>query len=183
MIFSAETTSLLGNTQLPAIVLDWGVPMLIFVGSASLIYLFGRLVLRRPSAERIRLQKIAAAAIGNDEPEEGFFGPLSEALAAQIPESEKESRDFKLLLRQAGLYGPRAGTTIYAARFVMLVLPLAVAGIWAVIADTESTWKILAIGAMASATLSELVPVFTSSSAAVPGCSESAKAWPTLSTC
>ncbi len=154
MICTAETTCLLGNTQLPAIVLEWGVPTLIFVGAASLICLLGRLVLRRPSAERIRIQKIADAAIDGDEPEEGFFGPLSEALAAQIPESGKENRDFKLLLRQAGLYGPTAGTTIYAARFVLLVVPLVITGICAVIADSESTWKILAIGAMASATLS-----------------------------
>ena len=154
MNFSADTTSLLGYSWLPAIPTQWGVPMMIFVGTASLVYLIGRLVLRRPSAERIRLQRIAAAGADDDEPQEGVFGPLNKALAAQIPESGKESRDFRLLLRQAGLYGPTAGTTVYAARFVMLVVPLVIAGIWAVIADTGSTFGILAAGAMASASLS-----------------------------
>jgi tight adherence protein C len=154
MNFTADTTSLLGNSWLPAISIEWGVPMMIFVGTASLFYLFGRLILRRPSAERIRLERIAAAATDDDEPQEGFFGPLSKALAAQIPESGKENRDFKLLLRQAGLYGPTAGTTIYAARFVMLVVPMIIAGICAVMADTGSTFGILAAGAMASAILS-----------------------------
>ena len=128
--------------------------MMIFVGTASLVYLIGRLVLRKPSAEQVRLERIAAAGADDDEPQEGFFGPLSEALAAQIPESGKENRDFKLLLRQAGLYGPTAGTTIYAARFVMLVVPMIIAGMCAVIADTGSTFTILAAGAMASASLS-----------------------------
>ena len=154
MNLTADTTSLLGNSWLPAIPIEWGVPMMIFVGTASLVYLFGRLVLRKPSAERIRLQRIAAAAADDDEPRGGFFGPLNKALAAQIPESGKESRDFKLLLRQAGLYGPTAGTTIYAARFVMLVVPMIIAGICAVIADTDSTFGILAAGAMGSASLS-----------------------------
>ena len=160
MNFSADTTSLLGNSRLPAISIEWVVPMMIFVGTASLVYLFGRLVLRKPSAERIRLQRIATSATHDDEPQEGFFGPLGAALAAQIPESGKESSDFKLLLRQAGLYGPTAGTTIYAARFVMLVIPMIVAGICAVIGDSDSTFGILAAGAMASASLSVVPRLF-----------------------
>jgi tight adherence protein C len=154
MNLTADTTSLLGNSWLPASSLEWGVPVMIFVGAAALAYLLGRLALRKPSAERIRLQRIAAAAADDDLPKEGFFGPLNNALAAQIPETEKESRDFKLLLRQAGLYGPSAGTTVYAARFVLLVVPMILAGIWAVIADAGSTFAILALGAMASASLS-----------------------------
>ena len=154
MNLTADTTSLLGNSWLPAITIEWGVPMMIFVGTASLVYLLGRLVLRKPSGEQIRLQRIAAAAAEDDDPQEGVFGPLSQALAAQIPESGKESHDFRLLLRQAGLYGPTDGTTIYAARFVMLVIPMVIAGICAIIADTDSTFTILATGAMASASFS-----------------------------
>ena len=155
MNFPADTTSLLAITWLPAIAVEWGVPVMIFVGTVSLAFFVGRLVLRKPSAEQSRLKRIAEAG-ADDEPTEGFFGPLGEALAAQIPETQRESHDFKLLLRQAGLYGPTAGTTIYAARFVLLVVPMVIAGIYAIFADADLTFRILATGAITAAGLSTL---------------------------
>jgi tight adherence protein C len=75
-------------------------------------------------------------------------------LAAQLPETQKERRDFQLLLRQAGLYSRSARITIYALRFVFLIGPMIAAGVWAVMAPPNQTWKILFGGAMAAAALS-----------------------------
>jgi len=61
--------------------------------------------------------------------EQGIFGALTPALAAQIPESEKESSDFAKMLRQAGIYAPSAAVSIYALRFVLLFTGLVATGI------------------------------------------------------
>ena len=64
-----------------------------------------------------------------DSESDGLFGSLTPALAAQIPESEQESKDFLKLLRSAGLYRPSARASIYAIRFVLLIVPLVIGGI------------------------------------------------------
>jgi tight adherence protein C len=134
----------------------WGVPVLVFLVAASTFYLLLRLLTRKPKGEVSRIRALGSDRLSDEDPDEGLFGPLNRALAAQIPESGKERRDFKLLLRQAGLYGPTAATTIYAMRFVCLILPMVVAGILAVVAEADQTWKILFSGALAAAGLSSL---------------------------
>lgn len=126
----------------PALLKQWGIPVLIFVAVTAAVWLVARMVVRRPRSE--------------EEPDEGLFGGLTPALAAQLPESEKEQRDFRLLMRQAGLYRSAARTTIYALRFVLLLVPLVVAGTWAALADTQHTWKILGLGILVAAGLSVL---------------------------
>lgn len=84
----------------------------------------------------------------------GVFGPLTDALAAQLPESEKERREFGQMLRQAGLYSPTARASVYAYRFLLMVFPLVVAGILAVAGPKEQQWKFLVGGAIVAATLS-----------------------------
>lgn len=84
----------------------------------------------------------------------GMFGELTDALAAQIPESDKERHDFRRLLRSAGLYAPHAARSIYALRFVLLVAPLVLAGIVAVVADSRYTFRILLAGAVVAGGLS-----------------------------
>lgn len=56
--------------------------------------------------------------------ENGIFGRLTSGLAEVIPESEKENRDFRLLLRQAGFYSFSARNSIYAMRLVLFLVPL-----------------------------------------------------------
>ena len=57
------------------------------------------------------------------------------------------------MLRQAGIYQPRASETIYALRFVLLVAPLLVAGILAVLLDSQYTVTILVAGVVVAAVL------------------------------
>ena len=61
------------------------------------------------------------------------------------------------MLRQAGIYQPRASETIYALRFVLLVAPLLVAGILAVLLDRQYTVTILVAGVVLAAVLA-IVP-------------------------
>lgn len=56
--------------------------------------------------------------------ENGIFGRLTPGLANVLPESEKENKDFRLLLRQAGFYSFSARNSIYAMRLVLLLMPL-----------------------------------------------------------
>nr|MCR5162435.1 hypothetical protein [Thermoguttaceae bacterium] len=56
--------------------------------------------------------------------EYGLFGRLTPGLANVIPENEKENREFRQLLRQAGFYSPSARNSIYAARLVLFLIPL-----------------------------------------------------------
>lgn len=55
--------------------------------------------------------------------ENGVFGRLTPGLANVLPESEKESKDFRTLLRQAGFYSFSARNSIYAMRLVLFLLP------------------------------------------------------------
>ena len=87
----------------------------------------------------------------------GVFGPLTPALAAQLPESEKERREFGQMLRAAGLYSPTARASVYAYRFLLMVFPLVVAGILAIASPKEQQWKFMVGGAILAATLS-IVP-------------------------
>ena len=68
----------------------------------------------------------------------GAFGGMTDALAGQLPESRKETKDFKQLLRQAGLYSPTAQASIYAFRFIFLFLPLIFALILSIIDPPNS---------------------------------------------
>jgi tight adherence protein C len=87
----------------------------------------------------------------------GVFGPLTDALAAQLPESEKERREFGQMLKQAGYYSPTARASVYAFRFLLMVFPLVVAGILALAAPRDQMWKFLVGGAIVAMTLS-IVP-------------------------
>jgi tight adherence protein C len=141
-------------SPLPGLLSAWWPAIVVFVVAVSAFLLIARIWRRKPSPEEIRLRQIGHRT--SDEPEtgEGVFGPLTPALAAQIPETKRERRDFQRLLRQAGLYRPSARTTIYALRFVLMLLPLIVAGVWAVMAEADQTWKILGMGIFAAACFS-----------------------------
>ncbi len=58
------------------------------------------------------------------ENEQGIFGNLTPALAAVMPEREQETKDFRQLLRQAGIYQPSARNSIYALRLLLLLVPI-----------------------------------------------------------
>jgi tight adherence protein C len=146
--------SLVSGGVLAAFWAEWGTTILVFLASSAAFFIISRLWIRRPSAEERRLRGLASQEPIDKQAGQGIFGPLTPALAAQIPESKKETRDFQILLRQAGIYGPTAQTTIYALRFVFLFVPLVVTGVWAVVAEPADTWKILAWGILTSAGLS-----------------------------
>jgi len=121
----------------------------VFVAATVVFWLVGRVLFFRTGRT-------------DDEPEtsqpRGLFAALAPALAEQIPESEKERQEFAKLLRQAGMYHPQAGVTIYALRFLFLIVPIIGAGIWVVWAnDPAVTWRVLPAGIILGAALS-IVP-------------------------
>lgn len=133
---------------------QWGLAILTFLSVVGLALLARELWLWRKRKIEQTLPPEKPLVLDPDSDDPGAFGVLTPALAAQIPESEKESRDFQLLLRQAGLYHPAARNTIYAFRFLLLITPLIIAGICAVLADREWTWPILGVGLLVAAVLS-----------------------------
>lgn len=84
----------------------------------------------------------------------GVFGAWTEALATQIPESEKERKEFAAVLKQAGLYSSTARNSVYAYRFLLMVFPLLCAGLLAVFAPREHLWRYLIGGGIVAAMLS-----------------------------
>jgi tight adherence protein C len=101
------------------------------------------------AAESTRTQPARPQRPQREQPT-GVFGPLTDALAKQIPESEKENREFGAMLRQAGLYSPTARASVYAFRFLFMTFPLLVAGILAVSSPPEQTWRIMIGGGIAA---------------------------------
>ncbi|MGQ9503511.1 MAG: type II secretion system F family protein [Thermogutta sp.] len=133
---------------------EWGLSILAFVSIVSLAIVFRRIMAwRRNTKANSGLEKMPPV-VDPEMDDAGAFGALTPALAAQIPESAKETHDFHLLLRQAGLHQPSARYTIYAFRFLLLVTPLIIAGICAVLADRTWTGPILIAGGFSSAVLS-----------------------------
>lgn len=118
--------------------------------------LLAMLVVVRMMFKRRPAPQAAASRRGNDG---GAFGPLTEALASQIPESSKERQEFAQLLRQAGFYSPTARASVYAFRFLFTVFPLIVAGILAVFSPSSQTFRIMMAGGIAAAALS-IIPRF-----------------------
>lgn len=92
--------------------------------------------------------------------EASVWDDLTDAMAAQMPQSANEQAEFKTLLRGAGLFDRRASSRIYALRFCLLVIPLIIAGVLATIAPARHTFTILFVGAL-SAALFSAVPRLT----------------------
>jgi tight adherence protein C len=131
----------------------WQKPSTLFAvgcGIVSMLLVMRMLFKKRPASE-------TAPATPDDRTSGGVFGPLTPAMAAQLPESEKERREFGQMLKQAGMYSPTARTSVYAYRFLLMVFPLVVAGILAIASPQEQQWKFLLGGAIVAATLS-IVP-------------------------
>ena len=84
----------------------------------------------------------------------GVFGAWTDAFASQIPESEKERKEFAAVLKQAGLYSSTARSSIYAYRFLLMAFPLLCAGLLAVFAPREHLWRYLIGGGIVAAMLS-----------------------------
>ncbi|MEX0867059.1 MAG: type II secretion system F family protein [Pirellulales bacterium] len=129
-------------------------PLLSGLAAVICLTIFFRKLLKRPDRTQQRVEGLRAEVDDDLGGDEGIFGGLTPALAAQLPESRKEKTEFRDLLRGAGLYSPSAGTTIYALRFVLLFVPLVVAGALAVLGDSRDTFRILIVGVVCAAVLS-----------------------------
>ena len=133
------------------------IPAGVFALVAGAVWVSYRRATRQPSTLERRLGAIHPGGDEKTAASEGVFGALTPALAAQIPESRRETRDFRKMLRSAGLYQPHAAITIYALRFVLLAIPLIAAGFVAVAAPSDETFRIMMLGAFAGVALS-IVP-------------------------
>lgn len=88
------------------------VPVLAFIGVAIVVMAIGNIFLSRKKSR------------SEEDEDKGAFGSATGALANVIPEGEKEKADFDLMLRQAGFYKTSDRNSIYAMRFVLLILPV-----------------------------------------------------------
>ncbi len=104
----------------------------------------------------LRLEQIRPESTVEAARAKPVFGGWTQALAAQIPESEKERRDFEMLLRQAGMYAPDTAETLYAWRFVLFLAPLLVAGVCAILVDGRYELPIMAAGIVTAVVLGVL---------------------------
>ena len=107
-----------------------------------------RMLFKRPTASASAPERDNRSTGG------GVFGPLTEALAGQIPESQKEHKEFGAMLKQAGMYSRTARASVYAYRFLLMAFPLFCAGLVAVFSPQEQTWRIMIGGAIVAAMLS-----------------------------
>lgn len=132
----------------------WAVVTGAFVASVAIVGLIGWWGARRRERGARRL----AAATGQPlhETDSSLFQDLAPALAAQLPESRKERREFQKLLHGAGFYSPNAATTFYALRFILLAAPLLVAGVFCVLLDSRYTLITLCAGGLSAAVLGML---------------------------
>lgn len=128
--FSAETL-----TTFAMIAIGIGAALIFFI----LLYPF----IRPRKEETLELEQ---------EHDKGIFGFMTPALAAVIPESEKETNDFNLLLRQAGIYQASARNSIYAMRLLLLLLPIFLAMYLGVLVPEKMTTYLM-IGLFTGATL------------------------------
>ena len=129
-------------------------PLAIAFGVAAVAFLLiARRFNRRPPTLQERLDAIERDF---DEAEQsgGLFNAIAPALAAQLPESSKEGRDFRKLLRGAGMYRPNAANTIYAMRFVFLFAPLVATGALILMSDPSATIPLLVGGVIVAVGLS-----------------------------
>jgi tight adherence protein C len=133
---------------------EWGLSILAFVSIVSLALVVRRILAWRRHVRSASVVPKMPPVVDPEMEDAGAFGALTPALAAQIPESARETRDFQLLLRQAGLHHPSARYTIYAFRFLFLITPILIAGLCAVVADRSWTVPILVAGGFAGAVLS-----------------------------
>ncbi len=155
----SELISLLNPVGLQAVATlwtQWGISVAAFITVVCSLALLRRAWQSRAQAAEENPSEAMPVLEDPESADEGAFGALTPALAAQLPESAKESRDFRSLLRQAGIYHPAARNTIYALRFLFLVTPLIIAGICVNLADPEWTWPILGVGLLTAAVLSIL---------------------------
>lgn len=130
-------------------VLAWEYFTPVMAGTAGLIlfWLFVRWMLGQGKKER---------PVDESQSYGGVFGPLTEPIAAQWPESEQENEEFALLLTQAGMYSPSARDSVYALRVVFLLIPLIITAALLLIFPADFTFYFLIGGGIAGAVCSTI---------------------------
>jgi len=94
-----------------------------------------------------------------EETSDGLFGSLTPSFAGVIPETSRERSDFVQILRRAGYYSPSARGSVYALRFLFLVVPLVATLILALIVPAAYGFAVLIGGAVLAVILS-IIPRF-----------------------
>ena len=127
----------------------------LMIGCAAIaVMLIVRRLLKRGPAAAAAPKAAPEPTPFEDDYSGGVFGALTGPLAAQIPESAKERKEFNQMLRQAGIYSRTARASIYAYRFLLMTFPLFCAGLLAIFSPKEQTWKILIVGGLIATCLS-----------------------------
>jgi tight adherence protein C len=123
---------------------DYAIPALIFLvissGFFSLVY---RVMQDRKPARAI---PPVDDLLWESEEENRKPGNLTPALAAQLPIPQADRKDLEKELRTAGYFGRRALLEYAAVRTILVLTPLAAAGILALGVDNDQMWKVFAVG-------------------------------------
>ena len=128
-----------------------------FAVAGLVFYLIARLALRTPSRADLRLDQIRPESSVDAARAKPAFGNWTQALASQIPESEKEHRDFELLLRQAGMYAAGDLANDLCVAFRLAGAPLLIASVCAILADARYSLYIMLTG-LAMAVILAIIP-------------------------
>ncbi|REJ70589.1 MAG: type II secretion system F family protein [Planctomycetota bacterium] len=117
-------------------------PLAMFMAVTGSLLIVWRMWRRRAAARR--------AVTAEGEVTDDLFTKVAPALAAQLPESASSSDAFRRQLRGAGFYSPQSATRFYAARFLLFIAPLVLAGLAAVYRAPHDTFWIMLAGAVAA---------------------------------
>jgi tight adherence protein C len=121
---------------------------LLFVAVAGLTYIALRRVLRSRQALEERWRQWEA----DPEPKEPalVLGPMTTALAAQLPMSRRGRVEIRNALRTAGYYRPTAVVEYAALRAILVVSALVATGLLALLVPDEDVRTVLVGGAIAA---------------------------------
>jgi pilus assembly protein TadC len=135
---------------------EWLGLLLTFSGFAWLSFL----VLGRLARSRQQMQDRLAPGEGDsasEGPPEMVLGPMTQALAAQLPLTEKRKAALRQELRRAGFYRPTALTEYAAIRTLLVLGTLLATGVLALVADAEEAQNVV-LGGVGLALLGYSLP-------------------------
>jgi tight adherence protein C len=120
----------------------------VFAGVAALTFLLIQRLAENRRLLRQRLDQPAAGRMSLDAPAEMIMGPLTSALAAQVPMSEEKKSELRKEIVAAGFYRQTALIEYAAVRAVFTLVPLILALIGALMVDREQMLTVVFLGVL-----------------------------------
>lgn len=133
----------------------WPALIFVLVAAAAFLVLYRAGLRRKRMAERLQQHPESDPGLGSRT--DLILGPLTPALAAQVPMTETAREELQRELRAAGMYRRSALTEYAAIRTVLILVPLVVAGLLALMVDKPRIPQVL-IGGLIGALLGYSLP-------------------------